>query len=100
MNTEADIVERLRARYVHPHFYDGIFNEAAAEITKLRTERDDAATDMRERCAKAVETADRTGKRCLDLVKTMAGSEAMRRIIVEDIRGLSVIATQREGGAT
>ncbi len=69
MSTEADIVERL----LDKHFFsDGMMaarseadadlidkyraerRDAAAEITKLRAERDATARDMRERCKAAV----------------------------------------------
>ncbi|QUS39584.1 hypothetical protein RPMA_12605 [Tardiphaga alba] len=57
-----DIVEKLTiwpaadgADALAGHFVEALMQEAAAEITKLRAERDAAARDMRERCAKVAE---------------------------------------------
>lgn len=60
MSTEADIVERLRAAdmgWSGDAFCVGqdVAEEAADLITKLRAERDAAARDMRERCAKVAD---------------------------------------------
>lgn len=63
-----------------------MFALVSARPANDREEHNSAARDMRERCAKVAETAARPGKRWLALVQTMAGSEAMRQVIVEDIR--------------
>ncbi len=85
MSIEADIVELLQAldNYIPGENDDCVadrIKESASAIRKLRAERDAAARDMRERCAKAFEGS----------VHTVWDSGE----ISDFIRGLSLLATE------
>jgi hypothetical protein len=79
MNVQTDIVTDLlnQARWTEEDAaYEGpspdTLRAAAAEITKLRAERDDAAREMRERCAG---WHDAQATICRDVAKANQGNE-------------------------
>lgn len=110
-----DIVEKLTiwpaadgADALAGHFVEALMQEAIAEITKLRAERDAAARDMRERCkAVAMERLTSLEKLRDDLHTPEAKGNVQDSmdqvlIVLGAIAALpdAVIATDREGGAT
>ncbi len=97
MSTEADIVERLRAMMPRSYGPQGLYRlieEAAIEIARLRG----AEVEMKERCAKAALACGNFGDYKREELTPEYGQPRfdMMHSIVNRIRGLAVIATERE----
>lgn len=93
MSTEADIVERLQ----HPvmlhssaEHTNAERREAAAEITKLRAERDAAVLAERERCKKSVRNT----------ICNMSWPPEDGDQLIDDLQmGIALFATDREANS-
>jgi hypothetical protein len=103
LNTEADLVGRLRDADIG---WSGdaacvgaeVAEEAAAEITKLRAERDAAAQNMQERCWKAALECGNFGDYKREELTAEYGQPRfdMMHSIVNRIRGLAIVPHDRE----
>jgi hypothetical protein len=99
MNAEQDIVERLRNHVNHrngPSLLNGAWQmmlDAADEIAKLRAERDAAAREMQERCAKVAEHHADLWRPSLSWLPRVI---ALAIRLLPDV--LSVVATDRVTG--